>query len=165
MQQSPAERPCLVNLLRGRQCWLAGRRDLATASCPGKTKLSGAAQQATASINHANVTLHGTPVRSPPTAVLVNPRSTTLSPVGRIGGPPAAPHHTLLSITGPQQATQALQAPAAAGKMARLALGSLVLVLLLAAARAEERSFRATVVSPEAGQWGGSKVASPPSGL
>lgn len=89
--------------------------------------------------------------RPQPTDCSTVNRGTPLSSVGRIG-PPAAPRHTLLSITGPQQATQALQAPAAAGKMARLALGSLVLVLLLAAARAEERSFRATVVSPEAGQ-------------
>lgn len=48
--------------------------------------------------------------------------------------------------------------------MARLSLGSLVLVLLLAAAQAKEHSFKASVVSPEAGQWGRSKAGACPRG-
>ncbi len=49
--------------------------------------------------------------------------------------------------------------------MARLSLGSLLLVLLLAAAQAKEHSFKASVVSPEAGQWRRSKGRRLPSGL
>lgn len=71
---------------------------------------------------------------------------------------------TCSSRNKPQQppSSRPLQQP---GTMARLSLGSLLLVLLLAAAQAKEHSFKASVVSPEAGQWRRSKGRRLPSGL